>query len=228
MENLTVTRSLMNALEALRLDLTHYLILREAKEGKVHFETLCHRQTLQRKEFMVGNVLTDAGKLLLEQLEGVLHVEVEEAHESHADLVKTVRKALAVTREEEEAALELFNKAYPSSTTWYDDNGKKWEGGRSLKTPGKKQLAPKFFAALREVYAGGRTITDIIAALEHDIANKKRKSAISGRNEMDYMPAWGVFVNQRRWEGIWDEMAFEQEKRPLSTGKRPVDTTHLF
>jgi len=135
-------------------------------------------QSLIRKGLITENddKLTTLGKDLIQFIE------------TKGD-IKIIRRRPATTDFEE------WWKAYPG-TDGFDYKGKTFKGTRALRK-GKDECRLKFDKIILE---GDYTATQLIAALNYEILQKKESSVATASNRMTFMQGSVPYLNQRSYE----------------------------
>lgn len=147
-------------------------------EGSAKLEAL-HQGIIRKGLLTENNLLTLSGK-------NVLNFLSEEATPE-----TKLQKKVSIDEDE----FELWWKAYPGTDT-FTHKDKKFSGTRSLRVR-KDECKVKLFKILDE---GEHKITDIIAALEYEVLQKKENSVKSGSNKMTFMQNSLTWLNQRTFE----------------------------
>ena len=100
-------------------------------------------------------------------------------------------------RKTSEDAFERWWKAYPGTDTFTHKN-KSFSGGRSLRTK-KDECKEKLEKILSE---GEYTISELIAALEFEVLQKKEKSVLTKSNALTFMQNSLTYLNQKTYESF--------------------------
>lgn len=100
-------------------------------------------------------------------------------------------------RKTSEDAFEKWWKAYPGTDTFTYKN-KTFSGGRSLRTK-KDDCKEKLEKILSE---GEYTISELIAALEFEVLQKKEKSILTKSNALTFMQNSLTYLNQKTYESF--------------------------
>lgn len=136
---------------------------------------------------------------------------------------KPIKHRVKELKTGKEADWEKFYSFFPSSSLVIDENGRELDGTRNMRYPGKK-AEPKFYEALLEAEAEGKTVDDMIAAVLYDVEMRTKQSLIKGENQLKFMHSLGKYLDERDYKVIWDMM---NKKRDF-VKKQPVDTTNMF
>jgi len=100
-------------------------------------------------------------------------------------------------RKTSEDAFDRWWKAYPGTDTFTHKN-KSFSGGRSLRTK-KDECKEKLEKILSE---GEYTISELIAALEFEVLQKKEKSVLTKSNALTFMQNSLTYLNQKTYESF--------------------------
>ena len=189
-----VCPQLIHALDALRLNLTHFYLLEAASLGQYDNCSVIHSQTLIRKGWMRDEKLTPSGQEVYKAL--------KDASEGKKPRKKREVKPKVV--EGERADFERWWAAFPSTTGWYDERtNREFEGGRPLRV-----LKEECFKKFNAIIASGYTVDKLIELLKLEIAARHKESLQSGDNKMRYMHGTAPYLNQKdfqAWEGQLEE-----------------------
>jgi len=100
-------------------------------------------------------------------------------------------------RKTSEDAFDRWWKTYPGTDTFTHKN-KSFSGGRSLRTK-KDECKEKLEKILSE---GEYTISELIAALEFEVLQKKEKSVLTKSNALTFMQNSLTYLNQKTYESF--------------------------
>lgn len=164
------------------------IFLLEMCEKEVDLKKFCDTPKLKAlRQLIVRKQLISEKEMLMLEGQNLLAFYREDDND---DVVYERRKT-------SEDAFERWWKAYPGTDTFTHKN-KSFSGGRSLRTK-KDECKEKLEKILSE---GEYTISELIAALEFEVLQKKEKSVLTKSNALTFMQNSLTYLNQKTYESF--------------------------
>jgi len=164
------------------------IFLLEMCEKEVDLKKFCDTPKLKAlRQLIVRKQLISEKEVLMLEGQNLLAFYREDDND---DVVYERRKT-------SEDAFERWWKAYPGTDTFTHKN-KSFSGGRSLRTK-KDECKEKLEKILSE---GEYTISELIAALEFEVLQKKEKSVLTKSNALTFMQNSLTYLNQKTYESF--------------------------
>jgi len=165
------------------------IFLLEMCEKEVDLKKFCDTPKLKAlRQLIIRKQLISEKEMLM--LEGQNLLAFYRENDNDENVVYERRKT-------SEDAFDRWWKAYPGTDTFTHKN-KSFSGGRSLRTK-KDECKEKLEKILSE---GEYTISELIAALEFEVLQKKEKSVLTKSNALTFMQNSLTYLNQKTYESF--------------------------
>ena len=212
-----ITGNLIEELSKERLSLNDLWVLEQLQMGKKDFPVHL-MQRVERRGFCEGGNLTEQGLTYYSKCTGINLAR----NLSDADKLDSLIKSLgpAMERAAQIDYAEMFNewwKSFPANDS-FSYKGNNYGGSRALRTS-KDKCKEKYISILK---SGIYTHSQMLNALQVEIAQKKEKTFQTGKNALTYMPASMTYLNQQVYEGFIDSTMTQEKETQL------VDPNNLF